>query len=349
MNYLVRRGSILDLVTIWVITLISLLASQSHADTQWRVAPDLIFKSQWLSSAEPSPGYWASAGIDAYRTFNLNGRSFATATVQLYEWCVEDRLRKPGVLKGTSDCTLVSKVSKLNFLASGDGKFNIMIGHTELPFGLEVPVATNETLRSLLTPRDTGLKLDWGTGVNGTIDGVAYEFTLTRGSGFEWESESVDKRSPWAFAGRVGTATDRQAFLPSSGHGVSVFKGEVLNPQGGLSERWRIAYDRIGYRGALGYMIQLSHGKIDDRDVTNAFLEINTNSPDERWVSYAQIKSFNEEFATGWERSQTWAVGIRTHLTPKIIGSAQIAREPKKFFDQPEQTVFDLQLRLRLE
>lgn len=346
---LVRTRRIRTNICALLSSLASLVSPYLLAETQWRAAPDFIFKSQWLSDAEPSPGYWASAGIDAYRTFTLNGRSVATATVQLYEWCVEDRIRKPGVLKGTSDCKLISKVSKLNFLASGDGKFNIMIGHTELPFGLEVPVATNETLRSLLTPRDTGLKLDWGTGVNGTIDGIAYEFTLTRGSGFEWENKSADKRSPWAFAGRVGTATDRQAFLPSPGHGFSLFKGEILNPQGGLSERWRIAYDHIGYRGPLGYMAQISHGQTDGRDVTNVFLELNTNSPDERWVSYAQLKSFNEEFATGWERSQTWAVGVRTQLTPKIIGSAQISREPKKFFDQQEQTVFDLQLRLRLE
>ena len=326
-----------------------LTSSAIMADTQWRVAPDFIFKSQWLSNADPSPGYWASAGIDAYRTFTRNGRSVATATVQVYEWCVEDRLRKPGVLKGTSDCHLISKVSKLNFLVSGDGKFNIMVGHTELPFGLEVPVSTNETLRSLLTPRDTGLKLDWGTGINGTINGVAYDLTLTRGSGFEWESQSADKRSPWAFAGRIGTATDRQAFLPSPGRGVSFFSGDVLTPQGTLSDRWRVAFDQIGYRGRVGYMFQISHGETDNRDVTNGFIELNTNSPDERWVSYIQLKSFNEQFESGWQRSQTWALGARTQVTRRITASAQLSREPKKFFDQPEQTVFDVQLRMRLE
>ena len=44
---------------------------------------------------------------------------------------------------------------------------------------------------------------------------------------------------------------------------------------------------------------------------------------------HAQLKSFNEEFATGWERSQTWAVGIRTQLTPKIIGRHKSRGSPK--------------------
>ena len=118
---------------------------------------------------------------------------------------------------------------------------------------------------------------------------------------------------------------------------------------GGLSDRWRLAYDRIGYRGPIGYMAQLTVGDTDGRQVTNGFLEINTNSPDERWVAYAQLKSFNEEFQTGWERSQTWAFGVRTQLTRTAILSAQLAREPTQFFERPAQTVFDLQLRFRFE
>ena len=326
-----------------------LLNPQAKADTSWRIAPDLIIKSQWLSDLEPSPGYWLSAGVDAYKTFTFNGRSFVNASVQLYAWCVKDRIRKPGILKGTDDCKVVSKVSKLNFLVSGDGKFNIMVGHTELPFGLEVPVSTNETIRSLLTPRDTGLKLDWGTGVNGTIDGLAYDFTVTRGSGFEWEDRAVDGRKPLVFSGRLGTATDNQSFLPSSGKGFSVFKGDVLSPNDTISERWRVAYDQIDYIDSIGYMFQFSLGETDGRDVTNAFFELNTNSVDERFVAYTQLKSFNERFESGWQRSQTLALGFRYHLSGNFILSAQVSREPNQFFNTPQQTLFDLQLRMRLE
>ena len=105
---------------------LTLLPISVQADTQWRMAPDVIFKSQWLSDTDPS-GTWFSAGIDAYKAFTANGRTVATATVQLYEWCVDDRVRKPGVLSGTDDCELISKVSKVNFLVSGDGRFNIMV------------------------------------------------------------------------------------------------------------------------------------------------------------------------------------------------------------------------------
>ena len=101
-------------------TALAVMPVIAQADTQWRIAPDVIFKSQWLSDTDPSPGTWFSAGIDAYKAFTSNGRTVATATVQLYEWCVDDRVRKPGVLSGTDDCELISKVSKLNFLVSGD-------------------------------------------------------------------------------------------------------------------------------------------------------------------------------------------------------------------------------------
>lgn len=325
------------------------VCANSFAESSWRVTPDFIFKSQWLTESEPSPGLWASAGIDAYGQFNSSSGKFLTATVQLYEWCVKDRLRKPSVLEGADDCHLISKVSTLEFHVSGDGRFNIVVGHPELPFGLEVPVSTNETLRTLLTPRDTGLKLDWGVGINGTLSKWSYAATLTRGSGFEWENESKTGEKPWAFAGRVGLATDGQRFLPNEGFGLSWFAGEALNPAQLRVKRWRVAADWIRYLGPFGLMTQLSVGKTADRDVYNFFGEVNRSTPGELLTAYLQYKSFNEDFAWGWESAQSVHIGARYSVTQSVTLSAQISREFEVFSGGRPQTVFDLQFRYRLE
>jgi len=322
-------------------------SAASHGETLWRITPDLVVKNQWLSESEPSPGAWYSLGVDAYRTFNQGNRRLATATVQVYQWCVEDRLRKPGILKGTDDCELVSKVSTVNFHVSGDGRFNILVGHPELPYGLEVPVSTNETARTLLTPRDTGLKLDWGVGVNGSIGGWQYAATLTRGSGFEWDDQAKDGSTPWAFAARVGTDTGGQRFLPNPGIGFSFFKADALNPAGLLTERWRGAIDWIEYFGPWGVMSQLSVGETEDRSVYNLFAELNRSNASEDLSAYLQYKSFNEDFDAGWERAQSVHLGVRWAITPLLTVSAQISREFEVFAGGPEQTIFDIQLRLR--
>ena len=321
----------------------------AYGDNSWRVTPDLIVKSQWLSETDPSPGLWLSAGIDAYKQFNGATSTFATATIQLYEWCVSDRVRKPPVLNGTDDCHLISKVSTLEFHVSGDGKFNIVVGHPELPFGLEVPVSTNETLRTLLTPRDTGLKLDWGVGVKGTLSQWSYAATLTRGSGFEWENKSKTGEDPWAFAGRIGTAWDSQRFLPTEGFGFSWFAAEALNPAQVRVKRWRLAADWIKYAGPWGLMTQLSLGKTEGRDVYNFFAEVNRSTPDESLTGYLQYKTFNEDFAAGWQSAQSVHMGARYAVTDKVTLSAQVAREFEVFAAGRPQTIFDLQFRYRLE
>lgn len=319
-------------------------------DNDWRIAPELILKNQWLSETNPSPGSWISLGLDGYKSFSINGKKFATASFQIYEWCVNDRARRPSVLEDKDDCQLVTKTSVVNFHVSGDGKFNILVGHPELPFGLGVPVSSSETLRSMLTPRDIGgLKVDWGIGVNGTVDGWSYAATLTRGSGFEWENEGRDGKSPWAFAARIGTATDSQRYLPVEGYGLSYFSSEGLTPNGAVVDRWRVAGDWVDYLGPWGVMAQLSVGETGSKPTRNYFLELNRSDQLERLVGYLQLKSFNEERMTGWEKASSVHFGARYQLTKVAILSAEISREFDVFGAAPEQTIIDFQLKLRWE
>lgn len=324
-------------------------AAAEAAESSWRLTPDLIVKRQWLSESDPSPGDWYSFGIDAYKNFSLNGKNFAALTVQVYGWHVQNRIRKPGVLEGLEDSRLISKVSTINFNLSGDGKFNFLVGHPELPYGLEVPVSTNETLRTLLTPRDTGLKLDWGLGANGTINGLSYATTLTRGSGFEWDSKAKDGKAPWALAGRIGTATDQQGFLPAEGIGLSFFLGNTLQADQTRVERWRIAGDVVHYYGPVGILAQLSYGQTDKRDTINAYAELNRSTASETCVAYLQFKSYNEAYPSGWEHALSVSAGIRYAVALHSTFSLQISRDVSGFFATPEQSIIDAQMRFRFD
>ncbi len=94
-------------------------------------------------------------------------------------------------------------------------------------------------------------------------------------------------------------------------------------------------------------MSQLSVGETEDRSVYNLFAELNRSNASEDLSAYLQYKSFNEDFDAGWERAQSVHLGVRWAITPLLTVSAQISREFEVFAGGPEQTIFDIQLRLR--
>ena len=50
------RSKTLDSVVVFsLVMVVAGLSATAHADTQWRIAPDVIFKSQWLSDTDLSP------------------------------------------------------------------------------------------------------------------------------------------------------------------------------------------------------------------------------------------------------------------------------------------------------
>jgi len=130
---------------------------------------------------------------------------------------------------------------------------------------------------------------------------------------------------------------------------LSYFSSEGLTPNGAVVDRWRVAGDWVDYLGPWGVMAQLSVGETGSKPTRNYFLELNRSDQLERLVGYLQLKSFNEERMTGWEKANSVHFGARYQLTKVAILSAEISREFDVFGAAPEQTIIDVQLKLRWE
>lgn len=326
----------------------SFFAMESSADSWgddffWTL--DFSSRAQYLTEDAPSQlGFLNSIGIDSSKTYSAGNRNIVTLNLQVNLWCINGLTRRPGFFDDEDDCEVVTKVTTANFAIRGDGKLNFLVGHPEVPYGLEVPVSTSQTLRQLTNARDLGLKLDWAVGFNGTIGSLHYATTYGRGSGMKYKNTN----DPFSIAGRIGTATDSEAFLGDPGIGLSWFLGDVLTRSGGISERWRVGLDGIFYRGPVGLMGQLSLGETDSRDTVNGLAEINLISRSATTVGYFQMRSFNEKFTSGWKDAWSAIAGVR--YTPNFhwAVSFQIERELTTFGNKPEQTILDVQLRYRL-
>ncbi len=322
-------------------------SNEANAD-EWsdglRWTVDLSSRAQHLSGDGAShTGYWNSIGLDANKVIAGKSSDFATVNLQLNLWCIDELSRRPAIFDDSKDCKLVSKVSTLQLAASGDGKFNILLGHAEVPYGLDFSVSTNQTLRRTPNQRDLGLKLDWGIGVNGTVSGITYATLLSRGSGMEYKN----RKDPWALSGRIGTATDGEAFLGVEGFGFSWFYGDILTRTGNISERWRLAVDGVKYYGGIGFMAQLSVGETDDRETINALTELNSISRNASTVGYIQLQAFNQRSSAGWEDALSAIIGIRYTPDQNWTASLQLEKEISTFGHKAQQTILDAQLRYR--
>jgi hypothetical protein len=332
------------LATVYGLAVFSVSASAQSWDDDLRWAIDLSSRAQFLSDSPFSqPGFFNSIGFDFSRTYSKDNRDFVKLNLQFNLWCINNLARRPGFFDGEDDCQLVSKVSTADFAVSGDGRFNLVVGHPEVPFGLEVPVSTSQTLRQLTNGRDLGLKLDWGVGAHGVVGGLHYSTMIGRGSGMKYKRSN----DPYLIAGRIGTPTDNESYLGATGMGFSWFYGEVLTRTGAISERWRVAMDGIAYAGRFGFMGQLSLGETDSMHTVNGLAEINLINRSDSAATYLQLRSFNQDFAMGWQ--DAWSVVAGARMTPNQRWSLsfQLEREISTFGSKPEQTILDLQVRYR--
>jgi hypothetical protein len=94
-------------------------------------------------------------------------------------------------------------------------------------------------------------------------------------------------------------------------------------------------------------MGQISAGETDSMDTVNGMTEINVINRSEVVVSYLQLRSFNQEFASGWQ--DAWSAVVGTRITPDTHWaiSFQVERELTTFYSKVEQTILDVQLRYR--
>lgn len=282
------------------------------------------------------------AGLDLHKVFSSPERDWATLVLQLYLTRINNQERHPPFFESSDDWELIPRVVTLNFSGLSNGGLNLRVGHIELPYGLEVPIASNGTIRQLTLGPNLGLKVDWGVGLNGNFEKFRYEVALTRGSGVEYHSSG----SPFAITGRIGTPTDIDSILGAPGFGVSGFYGDVLG-RSGITQRSRLGLDALWQIGSYGVMAELSVGRDGDRDVVNAFTELNWQNRDETWMLYAQNKLFNKRFLTGWDDTWSAVVGLRFAPDNHWAWSAQFEQQISVPTARHRSSFFTLQARYR--
>jgi hypothetical protein len=328
-------------------TLTLLLASNPLAADDWgsnlRWSFDATSRSQYITSGQDRLGFQTTIGLDTQQVITGLDHNIATVTLQLYTTRANDLRRAPPYIAEDGEWKFLPKVNTINFHLNRNGRFNFLIGHPELPYGLEVPISTNGTLRQLLTGKNLGLKVDWGVGINGILPNMSYAMTLTRGSGVDYHRNG----EPWALTGRVGSKLNSQDYVGEPGFGLSWFAGKVRTPKNTMVDRRRIGLDGQWYQGPFGLMAEVSVGDDDGEDVINSFLEVNRINRNARFTGYAQGRWLRRRLDGTWQDASSWTAGFRFTPSERWAFSLQFEHEAKVPADRPTDNIINFQFRFR--
>jgi len=228
-------------------------------------------------------------GLDMHKVVSTSKRDIGTMLVQLY---VDYNSDPP---PGKNDWKFRTRLLFFNYYLSGRGGLNVRLGHILVPYGLNLPSRTPGTLRQFDTGANLGLKVDWGTSVNGVLSNLNYEIALTRGSGMDYESQN----DPYLISGRVGTPSH----LPLA-MGISGLHGKVLK-NGRIIPRTRIGVDWRWLGGPLDVLAELSIGRDShEKDIVNSFIDVSWRSPMETLLVYVQGNIMMNRGVA--DRDQSW-------------------------------------------
>ena len=308
-----------------------------------RFAVDLSSRVVNTSRGDASnTGYMQQLGVDIHKVFSAPRKDLATIVIQLYAARIDNMNPHPQFFESENDWEILKKINTINITALSRGSFNILLGHMELPYGLEYSIDTNTTLRQTPINQNLGLKADWGVGINGNINNIQYDFVLTRGSGMEYSSNG----SPYAITGRIGSAFGSQSYYASSGWGLSVFHGEFMQ-RGTKVKRSRAGIDYQRSYGAFGLLSEFSWGQDNGMDRGIFFTEMNWTSVNEQLFAYTQFKSALKNTTTGWDDQLTWSIGLNLiHANGFNLGF-QYNKDLRSFNNSNDFDQFQLQIRYR--
>jgi hypothetical protein len=240
-------------------------------------------------------------GFDLFKVLSNKQGDYATILLQGYATGLDNNPAPPFIFDGPNDWQWIYRMFYINWKLAPRDALNLKVGHFEMPFGLEMDIDTNGTLRQLGTAPNLGIKADWGLTLNGVSSGLEYEFGISRGSGFEWETAG----SPYAFVGRVGTDPTNGSWV-----GVSGFTAELYRP-GTTIQRRRIGVDAGLDFGAWTLMGEVSGGNNGSNDALHMIGELNWRDPSEQWFGYGQLRTLKEKnSATGWEGKTESVLGV---------------------------------------
>ena len=280
-------------------------------------------------------------GFDLHQVFSDAHGDRATLTLQGFLTRIDNQPRRPDAFEDDDEWEFIYRIFNANFTLANRGRLNLRIGHFEVPFGLEQNVNTNGTLRNFRQPRNVGLLTDWGASLNGTVDGLDYEVSLTRGSGIEY----LDRDDPWLVTGRVGRELSENLSV-----GLSGLTGEALPLRNGnrTVRRVRAGIDATCLLGPFTLMGQVTVGEDDDRSLVNTFAELNWQDRHGRFLLYAQALDYHAEAGTGgMQHSASVIFGVRWMLDAHWTLSAEIERDTDRFDTEAPTRLLRTQLRYR--
>ena len=277
-------------------------------------------------------------GFDLFKVLSNKQGDYATVLLQGYATGLDNNPAPPFIFDGPNDWQWIYRMFYINWKLAPRDALNLKVGHFEMPFGLEMDIDTNGTLRQLGTAPNLGIKADWGLTLNGVSSGLEYEFGISRGSGFEWETAG----SPYAFVGRVGTDPTNGSWV-----GVSGFTAELYRP-GTTIQRRRIGVDAGLEFGAWTLMGEVSGGNNGSNDALHMLGELNWRDPTEQWFGYGQLRTLKEKkSATGWEGKTESVLGVEWAPDVHWTMSAEWVQNLERTSSGSRDTSIRLQMRYR--
>jgi len=240
-------------------------------------------------------------GFDLFKVLSNKRGDYATMVLQGFATRIDNNPAPPWFFDGPTDWQWIYRMFYINWKLAPRDVLNLKVGHFEMPFGLEMSVDTNGTLRQVGTAPNLGIKADWGATLNGVAEGLEYEVGIGRGSGNEWHAAG----SPYVVVGRVGTDANAGWWLGASG-----FAAELYRP-GTTVERRRIGLDAGVEFGSFTLMGEVSGGTNAGVDALHVLGELNWRDPAERWFAYGQLRAMRQKpAAAGWTGPFQSALGL---------------------------------------
>ena len=276
-------------------------------------------------------------GFDLHKVFSGSNGDYGTLVFQPYLVHLNNIPNPPFFFDDGDDWELTWRIANFNYTGLAQGKFNIRVGHFEIPFGLEQNIDTNGTLRQY-SFATRGVKADWGTSINGNLTNIDYEIAFTRGS----SNEYLDRDDPYILSGRIGTPSHKNTI-----YGFSYFYGEVLAGKQTI-KRKHLGLDLAHYFYQWELLTELSAGENDDKEVVNWLGEISWRNLVESVHLYFQTKSSFEKTNNRWDEGVGITLGADWKFHRQLSVTSQLTHE----FDNPTGKNADLtasfQFRVRI-
>jgi hypothetical protein len=189
-----------------------------------------------------------------------------------------------------------------NVLGHSVGKFNFRVGHTYLPFGLNVQTDTHGTLLQLSNGDNFGFDEDWSAGFWGSINRhFNYDAYYLAGSGYDLKFKGQSGLG--ALRVSLGNQYSSQYGLEG---GVSVIGGErlaapmsaprlaaipVKTQRAGVDGRYR----HTAPEGLLTFTTELSGGRDDRNSVVTMLHQAEYLRGSRRWGVASQFRHFYQD------------------------------------------------------